>query len=237
MTRITGSGTPNATPQSEPKKAEKVSEQDSSKFSNELGKKKKKADIKDPKLSPDMLFSKDNKGIKKNEVNLDAIAKNGNKDTEKLSEDNKKKHVDQEVSANFQQQTTMTPSIQPVNATNSAQQVDMQTIERAEKIADQIVLQTAKDVKQVNIKFNNQVLPNTEVTVTRENGMVKMEFVTTNPESFNLMNKAESALTDTLNRRFENNVSININLANNSDQQDGRSRNQYQEDLPSDQDE
>ena len=103
-------------------------------------------------------------------------------------------------------------------------------IDKIEKIVERIQVQTAGDVKTVNIKLNNNILPGTEVMFRREGGEVKVEFMTTSADSFNFLSKGEQALSDTLNRKFGDNVSVNIQMQNDSDSDqsgDGRSRNQY----------
>ncbi len=103
-------------------------------------------------------------------------------------------------------------------------------IDKIEKIVERIQVQTAGDVKTVNIKLNNNILPGTEVMFRREGGDIKVEFMTTSSDSFNFLSKGEQALSDTLNRKFGDNVSVNIQMQNDSDSDqsgDGRSRNQY----------
>ncbi|WP_211825563.1 type III secretion HpaP family protein [Kistimonas asteriae] len=112
-------------------------------------------------------------------------------------------------------------------------------IDKIEKIVERIQVQTAGDVKTVNIKLNNSILPGTEVIFRREGGDIKVEFMTTSADSFNFLSKGEQALNDTLNRKFGDNVSVNIQLQNDSDSDqsgDGRSRNQYAGDESQDDD-
>ncbi|GAA4652828.1 hypothetical protein GCM10023116_51120 [Kistimonas scapharcae] len=112
-------------------------------------------------------------------------------------------------------------------------------IDKIEKIVERIQVQTAGDVKTVNIKLNNNILPGTEVMFRREGGEIKIEFMTTSTDSFNFLSKGEQALNDTLNRKFGDNVSVNIQLQNDSDSDqsgDGRSRNQYAGDESQDDD-
>ncbi len=112
-------------------------------------------------------------------------------------------------------------------------------IDKIEKIVERIQVQTAGDVKTVNIKLNNNILPGTEVMFRREGGEIKVEFMTTSADSFNFLSKGEQALSDTLNRKFGDNVSVNIQMQNDSDSDqsgDGRSRNQYAGDESQDDD-
>ena len=106
-------------------------------------------------------------------------------------------------------------------------------IDKIDKIVEHIQVQTAGDVKTVNIKLNNSILPGTEVVFRREGGDIKIEFTTTSADSFNFLSKGEHVLSDTLNRKFGDNVYVDIQLQSDSDSDqpdDGRSRNQYVED-------
>ena len=106
-------------------------------------------------------------------------------------------------------------------------------IDKIDKIVEHIQVQTAGDVKTVNIKLNNSILPGTEVVFRREGGDIKIEFITTSADSFNFLSKGEHVLSDTLNRKFGDNVYVDIQLQGDSDSDlpdDGRSRNQYVED-------
>lgn len=99
-------------------------------------------------------------------------------------------------------------------------------IDKIEKIVDRIQIQTAGDVKAVNIKLNNNILPGTEVMFRREDGEIKITFTTTSTESLNFLSKGEQSLKETLNKKFGDSVTVDIQHQNN-DNQDGRSRNQY----------
>ncbi|MCK5895081.1 MAG: hypothetical protein KAG53_11945 [Endozoicomonadaceae bacterium] len=112
-----------------------------------------------------------------------------------------------------------------------------ETIDKIEKIVDRIQIQTAGDVKSVNIKLNNNILPGTEVMFLRENGKIKITFTTTSAESLNFLSKGEQSLAETLNKKFGDSVTVNIQRQNNDNpDQDGRSRNQYVGDDPSEDD-
>jgi len=113
-------------------------------------------------------------------------------------------------------------------------------IDKIEKIVEKITVLAAKDVKSVNMKLNNNILPGTEVQITRVGGEIKIDFVTKSSEALNILSKGEHMLVDTLNKKFGDNVSVNIQMqdAESGDKDnDGKSRNEYvadEEDLDDD---
>lgn len=112
-------------------------------------------------------------------------------------------------------------------------------IDKIEKIVDRIQVLAAGDVKTVNIKLNNSILADTEIRFHRESGVIKIEFMTSSADSFNFLSKGEQALMASMNKKFDDNVSVSIQLqqSDNSDQSgDGRSRNQYTGEEPSEDD-
>ncbi len=104
-------------------------------------------------------------------------------------------------------------------------------IDKIDKIADKIMVSTAADVKTVKIDFKDGVLPGTEVMIRKDAaGKLQIDFTTTSADSFNFLNKGEQALMDTLNRKMDGDVTVNIKMQGSGaegDTGDGRSREEY----------
>ena len=248
MTQIRGSSTPPSNTSTNKSKEgsskQDVKSKDADDFSKAMLKdgKKGKKESAAKKLTGELSGKQIKQEGADKSLNPEALLQNSKKKEPELGP---KPKLESEDSALFDAAPTAGVTLQTTGHVTEAsvkevamQKADTALLQRAEQVAEKIMVQTAKDVKEVNIKFNDKVLPGTEVNVRRDADGIKLEFMTTSADSLNFINKGEAVLTEALNKRFDGNISIEVNFQGSMEQsEDGSSRNEYIPDDFSDEDE
>jgi len=123
-----------------------------------------------------------------------------------------------------EQLTAMKAETAAIQKTNAADAVD-----KINKIVDRIMVAEVGATKEVKVAFNQDFLAGTDVTIRKDAGKISIEFNTTSADSFNFLSKGEQALTNQLQNKLGDNVSVDINMqgAETEQQQDGRSKNEF----------
>lgn len=113
------------------------------------------------------------------------------------------------------------------SVTNEKPPVNINEI--AEKIADRILISTQNPdgSNEIRIQVKQDILPDTEIQITKTGDQININFITSSNESMDLLNTHTETLFQNLNNRLDEKVTIQINSSESSGQDsDGRSRQQ-----------
>jgi len=113
------------------------------------------------------------------------------------------------------------------SVTNEKPPVNINEI--AEKIADRILISTQNQdgSNEIRIQVKQDILPDTEIQITKTGDQININFITSSNESMDLLNTHTETLFQNLNNRLDEKVTIQINSSESSSQDsDGRSRQQ-----------
>ncbi len=123
-------------------------------------------------------------------------------------------------------------TLQQSSSTQQVSNVEVQKLSRVNiELIERILVSNAalNNNQEVRVTFNQNVLPGTEVSISRQGNALNVTFVSTVDTSFTFLNTNQAGLRDHLVQRLSlNEVNINVRSSASNDgmPNDGRSRNQ-----------
>ena len=103
-------------------------------------------------------------------------------------------------------------------------------------VADKVLVSEVNGKDEIRIMLKDSVMADTEVRISKESGMIKVELVTASEESFRFLAAEKAGLEQKLMDRIKDPVSVQVNF-NETDQGDNQGRSRQQRDLYEEQEE
>lgn len=113
--------------------------------------------------------------------------------------------------------------------TEKIEQPSLNINELSDKIADRILIAQpdANGDAEIRIQIKQDIMPDTEVRITKTGEGIKIDFISMSDDSLRLLNQHVDALSQNLNVRFDGKVVVQVNSGDFSQgNNDGRSRQQ-----------
>lgn len=114
-------------------------------------------------------------------------------------------------------------------ATEKIDQPSLNVNELSDKIADRILISQpdANGNAEIRIQIKQDIIPDTEVRITKTGDGIKIDFISMSDDSLRLLNQHIDTLSHNLNNRFDGKVVVQVNSGEFSQgNNDGRSRQQ-----------